>query len=64
MGLAGCGAQQPADSHATAPPDVSVVTVSARPVALTKELPGRITPIRIAEVRPRVSGIIIERTFE
>jgi membrane fusion protein, multidrug efflux system len=64
VGLAACGETQPAASHATAPPEVSIVTVSARSVALTKELPGRIAPIRIAEVRPRVSGIIIERTFE
>jgi membrane fusion protein, multidrug efflux system len=64
IGLAGCGQQQPAASHAVVPPDVAVVTVKPRPVTLTKELPGRITPIRIAEVRPRVSGIIIERSFE
>jgi membrane fusion protein, multidrug efflux system len=64
IGLAGCGQQQPAASHAVAPPDVAVVTVKPRPVTLTKELPGRIAPIRIAEVRPRVSGIIIERSFE
>jgi membrane fusion protein (multidrug efflux system) len=64
IGLAACGQQQPAASHAIAPPDVGVVTVKPRPVTLTKELPGRIAPIRIAEVRPRVSGIIIERSFE
>src|SRR6185312_4108251 len=28
------------------------------------DLPGRIAPTRIAEVRPRVSGIIIKRVFE
>jgi hypothetical protein len=58
VGLAACGETQPAASHATAPPEVSIVTVSARSVALTKEPLGRIAPIRIAEVRPRVSGII------
>jgi membrane fusion protein, multidrug efflux system len=64
IGLAGCGEQQPAASHGVAPPEVGVVTVKPRSVTLTKELPGRITPIRIAEVRPRVSGIITERSFE
>src|SRR6516225_1030382 len=64
IGFAGCGEQHPAASEASAPPDVGVVTVKPRSVTLTKELPGRITPIRIAEVRPRVSGIIIERSFE
>jgi membrane fusion protein (multidrug efflux system) len=28
-----------------------------------RELPGRIAPTRVAEVRPRVSGIIVERLF-
>jgi membrane fusion protein (multidrug efflux system) len=62
--LAGCGDQQNTGPSAATPPEVSVVTVEPKPVTLTKELPGRIAPIRIAEVRPRVSGIIVERTFE
>ena len=28
-----------------------------------RELPGRIAPTRVSEVRPRVSGIIVERLF-
>ena len=48
IGLAGCGEQHPAASEASSPPDVGVVTVKPRQVTLTKELPGRITPIRIA----------------
>lgn len=51
-------------SDASPPPEVGVITVVAAPITLTKELPGRITPIRIAEVRPRVGGIILERTFK
>lgn len=51
-------------SKDAAPPEVGVVTVEAKPVTLTKELPGRIAPMRIAEVRPRVSGIVIERMFQ
>lgn len=49
---------------AAAPPEVGIVTVQPRPVTLTKELPGRVTPMRIAEVRPRVSGIVVERAFQ
>jgi membrane fusion protein (multidrug efflux system) len=45
-------------------PEVGVVKVEAASVTLTKELPGRITSMRIAEVRPRVSGIVIERSFQ
>ena len=29
-----------------------------------RELPGRIAPTRVADVRPRVSGIIVERLFK
>ena len=44
-------------------PEVSVVTVVPKPHAMVHELPGRIAPLRVAEVRPRVSGIIVERLF-
>ena len=44
-------------------PEVSVVTVRPQPRAVVRELPGRIAPTRVAEVRPRVSGIVVERLF-
>ena len=44
-------------------PDVSIVTVKPQPRAVVRELPGRIAPTRVADVRPRVSGIIVERLF-
>lgn len=44
-------------------PDVSIVTVRPQPRAVVRELPGRISPTRVAEVRPRVSGIVVERLF-
>jgi membrane fusion protein (multidrug efflux system) len=37
--------------------------VKAQPRAILRELPGRITPIRVSDVRPRVSGIIVARNF-
>lgn len=48
---------------ASSEPDVSVVVVQPRARAQMRELPGRIAPTRVAEVRPRVSGIIVERLF-
>ncbi len=53
----------------TAPPPMPPAAVSfveARPASLpvTNELPGRVAPTRIAEVRPRISGIVVERVFE
>jgi len=63
--LAGCQEASKAPSpKIVAAQEVGIVIVQPRYVTLTKELPGRVTPMRIAEVRPRVSGIIIERSFE
>lgn len=44
-------------------PEVAVVTVSAQPVLLTTELPGRTSSYRIAEIRPQVSGLVQKRLF-
>lgn len=44
-------------------PEVSIVTVRPQPRALVRELPGRIAPMRVSEVRPRVSGIVVQRLF-
>src|ERR1700712_2009588 len=63
--LAGCDDPNAAAAATTeAPePEVSVVTVAPRPRAVVRELPGRIAPTRVADVRPRVSGIVVERSF-
>jgi membrane fusion protein (multidrug efflux system) len=42
---------------------VTVVTLKAGPVTLFRELPGRASPFRVAEVRPQVTGIIAKRLF-
>ena len=62
--LAAC--DQPTAANATAQasePEVSIVVVQPRARTVVRELPGRIAPTRVAEVRPRVSGIIVERLF-
>ncbi len=46
------------------PTPVSVVEVKAETVPITNDLPGRIAPTRIAEVRPRVTGIVLDRVYE
>src|SRR5690349_4650017 len=46
------------------PPEVSVVTVTAERVQRTTELPGRINPMREAQVRARATGILLKRLFE
>src|SRR5690606_31183546 len=44
-------------------PKVSAVQVDREPIPVLNELPGRIAPTQIAEVRPQVSGVILERVF-
>ncbi len=62
--LAGCDESSSAVSAAQpADPDVSIVTVKPQPRAVVRELPGRIAPTRVSDVRPRVSGIVVERLF-
>src|SRR3981189_484328 len=62
--LAGCDEPNSAVAAAQASePDVSIVTVTPQARALVRELPGRIAPTRVSDVRPRVSGIVIERMF-
>src|SRR5215471_3218465 len=62
--LAGCDESSSAISVAQpSDPDVSIVVVKPQPRAVVRELPGRIAPTRVAEVRPRVSGIVVERLF-
>ena len=62
--LAGCNEPNAASAATTVVPEVSVTTVEAKPRSVLRELPGRIAPTRVADVRPRVSGIIVERRFE
>ena len=45
------------------PPPVGVVTVQPQSVPLTTELPGRVEPLRVAQVRARVTGIVQRRLF-
>lgn len=62
--LGACDESSSAISAAqTSEPDVSVVVVKPQARAVVRELPGRIAPTRVAEVRPRVSGIVVERLF-
>lgn len=64
--LSACSDGEAEAKQAPPPPPaaVSVVTVEPEALPVTNELPGRIAPTRIAEVRPRISGIVVERVFE
>lgn len=45
------------------PAPVTVVTLAAQPLAVTRELPGRIQPFLVAEVRPQVTGLVAKQLF-
>lgn len=46
------------------PAAVSFVPVASEKVELTRDLPGRVDAVRVAEVRARVAGIMLQRTFD
>ncbi len=62
--LAACG---PAPHHGPPPtektPSVGYIVLKTEKVALTTELPGRIAPMLVADVRPQVTGLIQSRNF-
>lgn len=61
--LTGCGKGN--EQQQEQPPQkVEVVTIKAQPYTLTRDLPGRTTAYRVAEVRPQVEGIILKRLFK
>lgn len=62
--LAGCGEEaSQAAADQMPPPTVTVLEVTAEPVTLRREFPGRTNPFVVAEVRPQVTGIVEERLF-
>lgn len=62
LALAGCDRAAQKTSARPAP-SVSVVTMAPREVSLSTELSGRTSAYEIAEIRPRVNGIIEDRLF-
>ena len=62
--LTGCDEPTSAVAAAqTSDPEISIVSIRPQSRALVRELPGRVAPTRVSDVRPRVSGIVIERLF-
>ncbi len=59
--LVGCEHQAPPPPPSI--PEVGIVTISAKPLMLMTELPGRTSAYLVAEIRPQVSGLIQKRLF-
>lgn len=66
VSVAGCGksADGPAPSGAKPPPVVAYITVSPRSIPVSNELPGRLEASRVAQVRARTAGIVLQRVFK
>lgn len=47
-----------------APPKVGVVTVQPRTVPLTRDLVGRLSAYRSADVRARIEGVLLKRAYQ
>jgi len=60
--LAGCDGKS-AGPPPRAVPEVSTVTIACQKILLSTELSGRTSSFRIAEIRPRVNGLIQQRLF-
>lgn len=63
LNLTGCDDSSVSSTQSTVVPEVQVATLAAQSLPVTAELPGRMLAYRIAEVRPQVSGIILQRLF-
>ncbi|WP_040786721.1 efflux RND transporter periplasmic adaptor subunit [Massilia niastensis] len=65
--LSACGKKDdaaPAAAGGKMPaPEVGVITTRFEPVALETELPARAEPVRTAQVRARVNGVVLKRVF-
>jgi membrane fusion protein (multidrug efflux system) len=62
--LPSCGKKAAAKPPETPPAAVTFLPASTETVTITRDLPGRIDAVRVAEVRARVPGILLKRTFE
>jgi len=64
LALTACGkGQQAGQPQQMPPPEVGVVVAKAETVPLRQELVGRLSPLRSADVRARVAGILQKRVY-
>ncbi|MFK3780119.1 efflux RND transporter periplasmic adaptor subunit [Agrobacterium sp. NPDC089420] len=62
--IAGCSDEQQTKAPAAPPTKVAIIDVQAETLPVVIELPGRVAPMVTADVRPRVTGLILKRIFE
>lgn len=64
LSLAACEQGEASAPQTTRPPTVGFVAIAPETLPMITELPGRVAATRVAEVRPRVSGIVTEQVFQ
>ena len=61
--VAACGKSGPPAQQQPPPPEVGVVTAQAQAVPLTRDLVGRLSATRTADVRARIAGVLQKRVY-
>ncbi|MGS0730079.1 efflux transporter periplasmic adaptor subunit, partial [Shewanella sp. 0m-11] len=61
--ISGCEQKPEQGPQQRGPMEVGTITIATKPQSIMVELPGRSKSYLEAEVRPQVSGIIMERGF-
>ena len=62
LGLTAC--KKPPEQQAPPPPEVGVIEAQPQNLPLQRELVGRLSPFRSADVRARVAGVLTKRVYE
>ena len=64
LALAACGKGQQQVPPQTPPPEVGVLKVQPQNSPLTRDLVGRLSAYRRADVRARVPGVLLKRSYD
>lgn len=62
--LGACGKGKENGRPKTSPPDVGVITAQPQSSPLTRDLVGRLSAFRSADVRARVAGVLLKRNYD
>jgi membrane fusion protein (multidrug efflux system) len=62
--LTACGGKGKQQQQQMPPPEVGVIQAQPQNAPLTSNLVGRLAPFRSADVRARVPGVLLKRTYE
>jgi membrane fusion protein (multidrug efflux system) len=63
LAAAACSKAPPQQAQQMPPPEVGVLIAKAQPLPLTRELVGRLSATRTADVRARVAGVLEKRVY-